>query len=90
MSYEASSERNYKHRALAITRPLWNFTGEYLCNVQTYESNDKRSRKIQFIRKYRFNHFFASISIKFFYKEYLFMMTNIYLIKAESTSGYIK
>ncbi|XP_063707872.1 uncharacterized protein LOC134836610, partial [Culicoides brevitarsis] len=50
VSYEASTERNYKHRALAITRPLWNFTGEYLCNVQTYESNDKRSRKIQFIQ----------------------------------------
>uniref|UniRef100_A0A336K3S7 CSON009928 protein n=1 Tax=Culicoides sonorensis TaxID=179676 RepID=A0A336K3S7_CULSO len=50
VSYEASSEQNYKHRALVITRPLWNFTGEYLCNVQTYESNDRKSKKIQFIQ----------------------------------------
>lgn len=49
VSYEASPERNHKHRSLVITRPLSNFTGEYLCNVQTYESNDKQSKRIQFI-----------------------------------------
>lgn len=51
VNYEASPELSHKHRALAITRPLWNFTGEYLCSVSTYASNDKRSKQVQFIRK---------------------------------------
>ncbi|XP_055530627.1 uncharacterized protein LOC129721739 [Wyeomyia smithii] len=42
-SYTVSNEEMHKHRALALIRPLKNFTGEYTCAVSTYQSEDTRS-----------------------------------------------
>lgn len=50
-SYSVSKDKYYKHRALLITKPLWNMTGEYTCHVQTFESSDKRSSHLQVIGK---------------------------------------
>ena len=36
---------------LSIRRPDWNMTGEYTCFVQTFESTDKRSSRLQIIGK---------------------------------------
>ncbi|XP_053685578.1 uncharacterized protein LOC128735109 [Sabethes cyaneus] len=42
-SYTVSNEEMHKHRALALIRPLKNFTGEYTCAVSTFQSEDARS-----------------------------------------------
>ncbi|XP_058826823.1 uncharacterized protein LOC131686846 [Topomyia yanbarensis] len=42
-SYTVSDEEMHKHRALALIRPLKNFTGEYACAVSTFQSEDTRS-----------------------------------------------
>lgn len=49
LDYEASKDSLQKYRALVITQPLSNFTGEYSCHVQTYQSSDKKSGKLQII-----------------------------------------
>uniref|UniRef100_A0A182MM10 Ig-like domain-containing protein n=1 Tax=Anopheles culicifacies TaxID=139723 RepID=A0A182MM10_9DIPT len=48
-SYVVSSEHLHKHRAMAIIKPLANFTGEYMCTVQTYTSIDRKSAKLKII-----------------------------------------
>ena len=42
----ASLER---YRSLNIVRPEFNMTGEFTCSVQTFQSSDKRSAKLQII-----------------------------------------
>ncbi|XP_055620981.1 uncharacterized protein LOC129765121 [Toxorhynchites rutilus septentrionalis] len=42
-SYTVSDEKMHKHRALALIKPLKNFTGEYTCAVSTFQSEDSRS-----------------------------------------------
>ena len=37
---------------ISIRRPDWNMTGEYTCFVQTFESTDKRSSRLQIIGKF--------------------------------------
>ncbi|XP_055839785.1 uncharacterized protein LOC129907535 isoform X1 [Episyrphus balteatus] len=34
---------------ITINKPDWNMTGEYTCSVQTFESTDKRSARLQII-----------------------------------------
>jgi len=51
-TYTVSTEKYYRHRALAITKPSWNITGVYTCSVQTFESNDKKSAPLQVIGKF--------------------------------------
>ncbi|XP_055921247.1 uncharacterized protein LOC129952600 isoform X1 [Eupeodes corollae] len=34
---------------ISINKPDWNMTGEYTCSVQTFESTDKRSARLQII-----------------------------------------
>lgn len=51
-SYSVSPEQLHKHRAMAVTKPMWNFTGEYSCSVQTFQSNDKRAAKVIVIGKF--------------------------------------
>lgn len=34
---------------ISIKNPDWNMTGEYTCAVQTFESTDKRSARLQII-----------------------------------------
>uniref|UniRef100_A0AAG5DSZ7 Ig-like domain-containing protein n=1 Tax=Anopheles atroparvus TaxID=41427 RepID=A0AAG5DSZ7_ANOAO len=48
-SYVVSQEHLHKHRAMAIIKPLANFTGEYSCIVQTYASIDRRAAKLKII-----------------------------------------
>ncbi|XP_058835315.1 uncharacterized protein LOC131692345 isoform X3 [Topomyia yanbarensis] len=48
-SYVVSQERLHKHRAMAIIKPLANFTGEYACMVQTFASIDRKSAKLKII-----------------------------------------
>ncbi|XP_053670482.1 uncharacterized protein LOC128720810 isoform X2 [Anopheles nili] len=48
-SYVVSQEHLHKHRAMAIIKPLANFTGEYMCIVQTYTSIDRKSAKLKII-----------------------------------------
>uniref|UniRef100_A0A1I8JVN5 Ig-like domain-containing protein n=1 Tax=Anopheles quadriannulatus TaxID=34691 RepID=A0A1I8JVN5_ANOQN len=48
-SYVVSQEHLHKHRAMAIIKPLANFTGEYMCIVQTYASIDRKSAKLKII-----------------------------------------
>uniref|UniRef100_A0A336MDE6 CSON000023 protein n=1 Tax=Culicoides sonorensis TaxID=179676 RepID=A0A336MDE6_CULSO len=31
---------------MAVTKPMWNHTGEYSCWVQTFESNDRKTAKV--------------------------------------------
>lgn len=50
-TYVVSHEKYYKHRAILIPQPRWNMTGEYTCNVQTFESSDKKSAFMQIIGK---------------------------------------
>lgn len=49
ISYVASQEKHYKHRAILIPNPTWNMTGRYECDLQTFQSNDKRSGNVQII-----------------------------------------
>ena len=51
IGYAVSEDHLHKHRAMAIIRPLTNFTGEYSCTVQTYTSMDKKSAKLKIIGK---------------------------------------
>ncbi|EAT35429.1 AAEL012403-PA [Aedes aegypti] len=39
----------HKHRALALVRPLKNFTGEYTCSVSTFQSLDMRTARMVMI-----------------------------------------
>ncbi|XP_058170132.1 uncharacterized protein LOC131285295 [Anopheles ziemanni] len=48
-SYVVSQEDMHKHRAMAIIKPLANFTGEYSCIVQTYASIDRKAAKLKII-----------------------------------------
>ncbi|ETN66152.1 hypothetical protein AND_002067 [Anopheles darlingi] len=48
-SYVVSQEHMHKHRAMAIIKPLANFTGEYMCTVQTYSGIDRKSVKLKII-----------------------------------------
>ncbi|KAG4068497.1 hypothetical protein HA402_004838 [Bradysia odoriphaga] len=49
LTYEASTEPFFKHKSLWITKTSWNLTGEYTCHVQTFQSSDKKSGRLQII-----------------------------------------
>lgn len=49
ISYAVSDDKNYKYRAIAITNPTWNMSGDYTCMVQTFESMDKRKTSLKII-----------------------------------------
>lgn len=40
-----------RFRSLNIIRPAYNMTGEFTCSVQTFQSSDKRSARLQIIGK---------------------------------------
>lgn len=50
LNYTASDHIQHKHRAIAITKPFFNLTGAYTCSVGTYESEDKRTKRLQIIK----------------------------------------
>lgn len=38
-----------KYRAVSVIKPTLNFSGEYSCSVQTFQSSDKKSANLQII-----------------------------------------
>lgn len=56
-TYEASKDGRQKFRAMSITQPSWNMTGDYTCSVQTFSSSDKKSANLQVIGKWQEGHF---------------------------------
>lgn len=48
-TFEAAADSMHRYRALSIIRPIWNMTGEFTCSVQTFQSSDKRSARLQII-----------------------------------------
>lgn len=61
-TYTVSKDKYHKHRALLITKALWNMTGEFTCHVQSFQSSDKKSAHIQVIGK--LNTFFVFNKLK--------------------------
>lgn len=60
-----------RYRSLNIIRPEFNMTGEYTCSVQTFQSSDKRSAKLQIIgegemRRQLFRNFSLNTQFPFF------------------------
>jgi hypothetical protein len=49
VSYVASTESLHQHRAVFISKPAWNLTGQYTCSVNTLTSNDKKTSFLQII-----------------------------------------
>jgi hypothetical protein len=48
-NYNVSSDPLQMYRSVAVTKPMLNFSGEYTCSVQTYQSSDKKSSFLQII-----------------------------------------
>lgn len=48
-NFTVSDDPNKKYRGVAVTKPMLNFTGEYTCSVQTFQSSDKKSSFLQII-----------------------------------------
>lgn len=48
-NFTVSNDPLKMFRALSVTRPSLNLTGEYTCSVQTFESSDKKSSFLQII-----------------------------------------
>lgn len=65
-TYAVSKDKIYKHRALLITKPLWNMTGPFTCHVQTFQSSDKKSAHMQVISKYNFSLYKYEVHIFYF------------------------
>ncbi|KAG5669918.1 hypothetical protein PVAND_000208 [Polypedilum vanderplanki] len=48
-NFTVSDDPNKKYRSVAVMKPLMNFSGEYSCSVQTFQSSDKKSSHLQII-----------------------------------------
>lgn len=48
-NFTLSDDPNKKYRGVAVTKPLLNFSGDYSCSVQTWQSSDKKSSHLQII-----------------------------------------
>lgn len=48
-NHTVSTDPNKKYRGMTVTKPMLNFSGEYTCSVQTYQSSDKKSSFLQII-----------------------------------------
>lgn len=48
-TFEMEGDSLERFRSLNIIRPEFNMTGEFTCSVQTFQSSDKRSAKLQII-----------------------------------------
>lgn len=49
LTHSQSDERLKKHSALIITKPLLTDSGNFTCNVQTFQGSDKQSAEMQII-----------------------------------------
>lgn len=50
-NHTVSTDPNKKYRGMTVTKPTLNFSGEYMCSVQTFQSSDKKSSFLQIIGK---------------------------------------
>lgn len=48
-NFTISDDPIKKFRGVAVQKPLLNFSGEYQCSVQTFQSSDKKSSHLQII-----------------------------------------
>ena len=51
-NFTVSDDPIKKYRGVAVTKPMLNFSGEYMCSVQTFQSSDKKSSFLQIIGKF--------------------------------------
>lgn len=57
-NFTISDDPLKKYRAVAVIRPMLNFSGEYACSVQTFQSSDRKSSHLQIIGKGKISFFF--------------------------------
>jgi hypothetical protein len=48
-NFTVSEDPIKKYRGLTVMKPMLNFSGEYTCSVQTFQSSDKKSSFLQII-----------------------------------------
>ncbi|CRK87984.1 CLUMA_CG001770, isoform A [Clunio marinus] len=48
-NFTVSDDPMKKYRGLAVTKPMLNFSGNYTCSVQTFQSSDKKTSHLQII-----------------------------------------
>ena len=58
VNFTSSEDRLQKHRALVISKPLISDSGEYTCSIQTFQTQAKKSAKMQIVGKF-FQVFFS-------------------------------
>lgn len=51
-NYTMSEDPNKRHRGVVVMKPTLNFSGEYSCSVQTFQSSDKKSSHLQIIGEF--------------------------------------
>jgi hypothetical protein len=51
-NFTVSDDPIKKYRGVAVTKPMLNFSGEYMCSVQTFQSSDKKSSFLQIIGEF--------------------------------------
>lgn len=51
-NYTISEDPNKLHRGVVVMKPTLNFSGEYSCSVQTFQSSDKKSSHLQIIGEF--------------------------------------
>lgn len=51
-NFTVSDDPIKKYRGLIVMKPMLNFSGEYTCSVQTFQSSDKKSSFLQIIGEF--------------------------------------
>ncbi len=51
-NFAFSDDPNKRHRGVVVIKPTLNFSGEYQCSVQTFQSSDKKSSHLQIVGEY--------------------------------------
>lgn len=51
-NFTVSDDPIKKYRGVAVTKAMLNFSGEYTCSVQTFQSSDKKSSFLQIIGEF--------------------------------------
>jgi hypothetical protein len=56
-NYTVSDDPLKLYRGVAVTKPTLNFSGEYMCSVQTFQTSDKKSSFLQIIGEHSRPHY---------------------------------
>lgn len=51
-NFTLSEDPLKRHRGVTVIKPTLNFSGEYSCSVQTFQSSDKKSAYLQIIGEF--------------------------------------